>query len=121
MIMNRLKRDRAGRAGMAAAAVFLSGVLLYLGIRGFADEWNYAVQQKILKSAEEMYMPGLAWLDRDPSADIGTWIREKALAWMPLVSYIEDHIPYESSIEDEDTIAKFMESQANDETGGYEN
>ena len=37
MIMNRLKRDWAGRAGMAAAAVFLSGVLLYLGIRGFAD------------------------------------------------------------------------------------
>ena len=121
MIMNRLKRDRAGRAGMAAAAVFLSGVLLYLGIRGFADEWNYAVQQKILKSAEEMYMPGLAWLDRDPSADIGTWIREKALAWMPLVSYIEDHIPYESSIEDEETIAKILESQANDENAVDEN
>ena len=81
---------------MAAAAVFLSGGLLYLGIRGFADEWSYAVQQKILKSAEEMYMPGLAWLDRDPSTDIVTWIREKALAWMPLVSYVEDHIPYES-------------------------
>ena len=121
MIMNRLKRDRAGRAGMAAAAVFLSGVLLYLGIRGFADEWNYAVQQKILKSAEEMYMPGLAWLDRDPSVDIGTWIREKALAWMPLVSYIEDHIPYESSIEDEETIAKILESQANDENAVDEN
>ena len=62
MIMNRLKRNRAGRAGMAAAAVFLSGGLLYLGIRGFTDEWNYAIQQRILKSAEEMYMPGLAWL-----------------------------------------------------------
>ena len=119
--MNRLKRDRAGRAGMAAVAVFLSGGLLYLGIRGFADEWSYAVQQKILKSAEEMYMPGLAWLDRDPSADIGTWIREKALAWMPLVSYIEDHIPYESSIEDEETIAKILESQANDENAVDEN
>lgn len=121
MIMNRLKRDRAGRAGMAAAAVFLSGGLLYLGIRGFADEWSYAVQQKILKSAEEMYMPGLAWLDRDPSTDIVTWIREKALAWMPLVSYVEDHIPYESSIEDEETIAKILESQANDENAVDEN
>ena len=63
--MNRLKRNRAGRAGMAAAAVFLSGGLLYLGIRGFTDEWNYAIQQRILKSAEEMYMPGLARLDQD--------------------------------------------------------
>src|SRR5699024_3140919 len=99
MIMNRMKRDRAGRAGMAAAAVFMSGVLLYLGIRGFTDEWNYAVQQKILKSAEEMYMPVLARLDQDSSFDIGAWIREKALAWMPLVSYVEDHIPYELSIE----------------------
>ena len=86
MIMNRLKRNRAGRAGMAAAAVFLSGGFLYLGIRGFTDEWNYAIQQRILKSAEEMYMPGLARLDQDSSSDIGTWIREKALAWMPLVS-----------------------------------
>lgn len=121
MIMNRLKRNRAGRAGMAAAAVFLSGGFLYLGIRGFTDEWNYAIQQRILKSAEEMYMPGLARLDQDSSSDIGTWIREKALAWMPLVSYVEDHIPYEPSIEDEETIAKILESQANDENVVDEN
>ena len=119
--MNRLKRDRAGRAGMAAAAVFLSGGLLYLGIRGFTDEWNYAVQQKILKSAEEMYMPVLTRLDQDSSFDIGAWIREKALAWMPLVSYVEDHIPYELSIEDDETIAKILESQANDENMVDEN
>ena len=40
---------------------------------------------------------------------------------MPLVSYVEDHIPYELSIEDDETIAKILESQANDENMVDEN
>ena len=52
---------------------------------------------------------------------MGEWIREKALAWLPLVSYVEDHMPYESQIEDEETISRILEAQANDENAVDEN
>ena len=40
---------------------------------------------------------------------------------MPLVSYVEDHIPGKETVEDEETIAKILESQANDENMVDEN
>ena len=53
--------------------------------------------------------------------DLGEWIRQKALAWIPVVQYVEDHTEYGSSLEDEETIAKILESQANDENAVDEN
>ena len=53
--------------------------------------------------------------------DRGEWIRQKALAWIPVVQYVEDHAEYGSSLEDEETIAKILESQANDENAVDEN
>ena len=37
------------------------------------------------------------------------------------MSYVDDHIPYESEIEDEETIARILEAQANDENTVDEN
>ena len=109
------------QAGTAGAAVILAVLFLTAGVRTFADESIYEIQKKILKSAEQMYMPGLAYLERKPGVDVGEWIREKALAWLPLVSYVEDHMPYESEIEDEETISRILEAQANDENSVDEN
>ncbi|MBM6853052.1 stage II sporulation protein P [Mediterraneibacter glycyrrhizinilyticus] len=109
------------QAGTAGAAVILAVLFLAAGVRTFADESIYEIQKKILKSAEQMYMPGLAYLERKPGVDVGEWIREKALAWLPLVSYVEDHMPYESEIEDEETISRILEAQANDENSVDEN
>ena len=112
---------RLKQAAAAAAAVFLSAGLIYAAAKGVAGEWKYELQQQILRSAEEMYMPGLAILGREPSPDASDWLREKALAWIPLVSYVEDHAVLETSMEDEATIAKILESQANDENMVDEN
>ena len=113
--MNSYREGKMRHVGTVGAVVLLSVILLLAGAETFADESVYEIQKKILKSAEEMYMPGLAYLERDPDPGIGEWIREKALVWMPLVNYVEDHVPYESEIEDEETIARILEAQANDE------
>jgi len=113
--MNSYREGKMRHAGTVGAVVLLSVILLLAGAETFADESVYEIQKKILKSAEEMYMPGLAYLEIDPDPGIGEWIREKALVWMPLVNYVEDHVPYESEIEDEETIARILEAQANDE------
>lgn len=102
-------------------AVLFTAALLYIGAKGSAGEWRYEIQQKILRSAEEMYMPGVVYLDREPPPDMGDWMKEKALSWLPLVSYVEDHAVYGSTLEDEETIAKILESQANEENVVDEN
>nr|WP_243426837.1 stage II sporulation protein P [Mediterraneibacter glycyrrhizinilyticus] len=119
--MSRYRDEKMRQAGTAGAAVILAVLFLAAGVRTFADESIYEIQKKILKSAEQMYMPGLAYLERKPGVDVGEWIREKALAWLPLVSYVEDHMPYESEIEDEETISRILEAQANDENSVDEN
>ena len=119
--MSRYRDEKMRQAGTAGAAVILAVLFLTAGVRTFADESIYEIQKKILKSAEQMYMPGLAYLERKPGVDVGEWIREKALAWLPLVSYVEDHMPYESEIEDEETISRILEAQANDENSVDEN
>lgn len=53
--------------------------------------------------------------------DRGSGSDKKALAWIPVVQYVEDHAEYGSSLEDEETIAKILESQANDENAVDEN
>ena len=60
-------------------------------------------------------MPSLAYLKREPGMDAAGWVKEKALSWIPLVRYAEQKKPYESAMEDEETIAKILECQANDE------
>lgn len=89
----------------------------------FDPEWNqknaaqlqYQLQQYLLRSAQAMYVPSLVWKEDSVSSGPGEWISQKALAWIPVVQYVEDHAEYGSSLEDEETIAKILESQANDE------
>ena len=109
------------RAGTAAAVVLTVTGLIWTGFRGAAGEWEYELQRGIFRSAEEMYMPGLVYMNRKPSEDAAGWIREKVLAWLPLISYVEDHSVDETVMEDEETIARILESQANDENAVDEN
>ena len=120
------RTERTGGAGMKQAAMgglaaALLAALLCVAAKGAAGEWKYELQQQILRSAEEMYMPGLASLSRETPSSAADWLREKALAWIPLVSYVEDHAVPQPSMEDEATIAKILESQANDENMVDEN
>ncbi len=86
-----------------------------------ARDFGYEMQGDLLYKAEEMYMPGLAYLHKKPEQGMGTWIAKKAYAWLPVVQYVEEKKTYEAPMEDEETIAKILESQANDEHAVDEN
>ena len=83
-----------------------AGILIcVIAIGGGAElfqVWRYEGRKAIRKSVEEMYMPGLAYLREPPDNDIGTWLKEKALVWLPLVGYISDKETLESGMEDEE-------------------
>nr|WP_243099240.1 MULTISPECIES: stage II sporulation protein P [Clostridia] len=85
------------------------------------NEFKYESQKMVLKYTEEMYMPGLAYLKKEPGPTAAEWIKERALSWIPLVKYVEQKKPYESAMEDEETIAKILKSQADDENMVDEN
>ena len=57
-------------------------------------------------------MPALSWEADRADGGFGEWVRERALAWFPLVSYTEDQPDQEEAIEDGDTMAMILEAQS---------
>ena len=68
-----------------------------------------------------MYMPGLSYLNRTPDKGLSQWMKEGAYFWFPLAAYAEEHAVSDTAIEDEETLAKILEAQANDENAVDEN
>ena len=121
--MKRIKSRKwqSGKTGSVLVLSVCSMLLILNGIRKNAAQLQYQLQQYLLRSAQAMYVPSLVWKEDSVSSGPGEWIRQKALAWIPVVQYVEDHTEYGSSLEDEETIAKILESQANDENAVDEN
>ena len=112
---------RPGQTKAAAPILLLAACVVWIAAGGSRGSWRYDFQNQILAGAEEMYMPGLAYLNRAQDKGAREWVREKALAWLPLVSYAEDHAVSSPAIEDEETLAKILAAQANDENAVDEN
>ena len=112
---------RPGQTKAAAPILLLAACAVWIAAGGSRGSWRYDFQNQILAGAEEMYMPGLAYLNRAQDKGAREWVREKALAWLPLVSYAEDHAVSSPAIEDEETLAKILAAQANDENAVDEN
>ena len=121
--MKRIKSRKwqSGKTGTVLVLSVCSMLLILNGIRKNAAQLQYQLQQYLLRSAQAMYVPSLVWKEDSVSSGPGEWIRQNALAWIPVVQYVEDHTEYGSSLEDAETIAKILESQANDENAVDEN
>ncbi len=119
--MEDIWTKRPGQTKAAAPILLLAACALWIAAGGSRGSWRYDFQNQILAGAEEMYMPGLAFLNRAQDKGAREWVREKALAWLPLVSYAEDHAVSSPAIEDEETLAKILAAQANDENAVDEN
>ena len=115
------RKWQSGKTGAVLVLSVCSMLLILNGIRKNAAQLQYQLQQYLLRSAQAMYVHSLVWKEDSVSSGPGEWIRQKALAWIPVVQYVEDHAEYGSSLEDEETIAKILESQANDENAVDEN
>ncbi|HIZ82152.1 MAG TPA: stage II sporulation protein P [Candidatus Mediterraneibacter pullistercoris] len=119
--MDRRTKKNFKQGAAAVSAFFLAAFVIRTGAGGYGKDWRYHFQERISLKAAELYMPVFTWTSRTPGQGMEEWIREKALAWIPLVTYTEDHMQYDTSIEDEETLAKILEAQANDENMVDEN
>ncbi len=118
--MDRQIKKNLKQAAAAVSALLLTVFVIYTGAGG-AGDWRYHMQKQISFSASETYLPVFTWVNRTPGQGIEEWLREKSLAWIPLVTYAEDHVSYDTSVEDEETLARILEAQANDENAVDEN
>lgn len=104
------------------AVLLLLCIYMLAGIRGGNDNtWRYHSQQAVEKRVEEMYLPGIAYLQNGSTKTMSQWLKDSAMSLVPLVGYIDSKKQYESAVEDEETIAKILENQANDENMVDEN
>ena len=108
-----MKREQS-RAWMLMAALVLLAALI-VG-KEFWRAFRYESRQVLQEYTEKMYMPGVAYQRADETRSSKDWFREKALSWLPLVKYVSDRENLEQEVEDEETLAKILEKQANDES-----
>lgn len=86
-------------------------VILMNGVPG---GWEYRLRQSLIQRAEQMYLPGVVYVRKDASKTVAEWLKEQAMSWLPFVKYVDAHRTYERSVEDEETIARILASQAED-------
>lgn len=104
------------------AVLLLLCIYMLAGIRGGNDNtWRYHSQRAVEKRVEEMYLPGIAYLQNGSTKTMSQWLKDSAMSLVPIVGYIDSKKQYESAVEDEETIAKILENQANDENMVDEN
>lgn len=97
---------------------FLSVVLaflLWIGAGGSPGEMGYRFRDFLRESAQEMYLPILTWQEKSSAMTAKHWMQQKIYAWIPLLEYIQDGPEEETFGEDEETIARILAAQAEDE------
>ncbi len=107
-------RTNFRQAGMAGAALVLTVLIIFTGAARESGGWEYGLQKRILEDAQQIYMPVLAWNGDAWETKPDSWLRERTLAWLPLVSYAEDHARQDLSFEDEDTLKKILAAQTDE-------
>lgn len=60
-------------------------------------------------------MPSFTYIEEEPEIDAAQWGKKQAYVLVPLFQYMEDSEEGEAVMEDEETIARILENQANDE------
>lgn len=114
--MEKLRAEKGKMAGGLAAVFFCLICTYFIFSSGTAgmSSWKYQLRQMLLESAERTYLPGAVYVRNDSGKSAGEWLVEQAMSLIPIVGYIDAHKNYEGYVEDEETIAKILASQAED-------
>lgn len=114
--MEKLRAEKGKMAGGLAAVFFCLICTYFIFSSGTAgmSSWKYQLRQMLLESAERTYLPGAVYVQNDSGKSAGEWLVEQAMSLIPIVGYIDAHKNYEGYVEDEETIAKILASQAED-------
>lgn len=114
--MRKWKIDRESMAGgIAAIFLIVAGTYFFFGNGSlWGAGWKYSVQRQLVQRVENVYFPGLLYVFQGPKKTAGEWLKEQAMTWIPIVGYVDAQKAYEGYVEDEETIAKILASQAED-------
>ncbi len=109
-----MEKERWSR-GIAAVLLCLAFTYIIINTAGSTGTgWGYRWQMALFQSTERMYLPGAVYAAREDAKPLPQWLLEQAFDWIPLVEYLDTKIQYRTAMEDEETIAKILENQAND-------
>lgn len=114
--MRKWKIDRESMAGgIAAIFLIVAGTYFFFGNGSlWGAGWKYSVQRQLVQRVGNVYFPGLLYVFQGPKKTAGEWLKEQAMTWIPIVGYVDAQKVYEGYVEDEETIAKILASQAED-------
>ena len=114
--MRKWKIDRESMAGgIAAIFLIVAGTYFFFGNGSlWGAGWKYSVQRQLVQRVGHVYFPGLLYVFQGPKKTAGEWLKEQAMTWIPIVGYVDAQKAYEGYVEDEETIAKILASQAED-------
>lgn len=114
--MRKWMPDRAKmeKSGFLTILCVFGMFILFLGGTQNAASLPYRLQRVLLHSAQRMFLPGTLYEDSEIKKPAATWITEQVFFWFPLGEYLESRSIYEGNVEDEETIARILESQADD-------
>lgn len=73
--------------------------VIYNGSTRMIYEWKIQINEALQKKAEETYMTGLTYINKEEK--IEEWITRQALGLLPLGNYIDGKSVYSSEVEDE--------------------
>lgn len=114
--MRKWMPDRAKmeKSGFLTILCVFGMFILLLGGTQNAASLPYRLQRVLLHSVQRMFLPGTLYEDSEIKKPAATWITEQVFFWFPLGEYLESRSIYEGNVEDEETIARILESQADD-------
>lgn len=95
--------------------------LLHENPAGGAWTWWNQIQRGLNQAAADMYLPALTYKGPTSYTQSQGWLIEQAFGMLPFSGYLESRVSYNDAMEDEETIAKILENQANDENQVDEN
>ncbi len=108
---DRLKTEKKGF--LAIICAFGIFALLLEGTQN-KENFPYRLQRFLFWEAQRTYLPGTLYEEGKKNESDMSWIIQQAFSMIPLGKYLESRKIYEGNVEDEETIAKILESQADD-------
>lgn len=93
-------------------------LILYLGFQSevtVSDEFRMQLDKKIFEQAQKVYLTSLSFQKEGKSVKPQQWLVRGVMNLFPLGCYVEEHIPSDLQVEDQETYAMILEKQAHDE------
>ena len=102
----------------AAGIVVLTLVFSYAcgGVKPGVTMIKYQFDEMLIQNLGTMFLPSIVFASELSGKNTAKqWVLKSTMRWFPFVGYVTEQGEYKQVVEDEDTIAKILECQANDE------